>query len=125
MAVTPLFAQWLQSAADYVVRTNAGAADRWGATALTTERLTGIATRAAATAEADRQLSFLARGPFGIEAHELVGTDWIGAIGTVVTMISDDLGYAAGLDVFVLEVDVDRGTGISVVTVLRSLGAVS
>lgn len=119
--VDPLFAQWLQAESDNVVRTDAAMAARWGATALTTERVTAIATAAAASAEADRQLAFLSRGPFAVDVHRLVGTDWAGELGRVVTLLIDDLGYAAGVDVFVFEVSIDRATGMSEVAVLRPL----
>jgi hypothetical protein len=121
MSVDPLFAQWLQAEADFVVRTDAAAQALWGATALTTERVTSIATRAHASAEADRQLAFFARGPFAIDEHELPGTDWVRSLGQVVTLTIDQLGYSSGVDVLVLEVTVDRTTGMSSVTVLAPL----
>ena len=118
--VDPLYAQWLQKQSDEVVRIDAAAA-RWGATAQSTERLTPIATRAAALAEADRELAFFSRGPFGIDVHQLAGTDWINAIGTVITLVGPDLGYDDGVDVFVIEAEPDPTTGISNVTVIRPL----
>lgn len=125
MAVDPLYAQWLQTTADYALRSDAVAATRWGGTALSTERLTGIATRTAALAEADRQLAFLSRGPFTQDIHQFVGVDWIASIGTVVTIVSTELGYENGIDTFVLDAEVDRTTGISTVTVLRPLRMIS
>lgn len=113
MSVDPLFAQWLQAEADHVVRADAAMVARWGATALSVERVTGIATLDAASIEADRQLAFGARGPFAQDVHQFVGTDWIADLGTVVTIRSPDLGYDAGIDVFVLEVDVDRAKGLA------------
>jgi hypothetical protein len=124
-AVDPLFAQWLQAEADYVTRTDAVQAGRWGATALTTEGITGIATRDAAEAQADRELAFWARGPFAEEVHQLVGLDWPAERGRVVTLIVDQLGYDDGLDVFVLGAEADRATGLSSVTVLRPMGNAS
>ena len=121
MPVDPVFAQWLQAEADWTVRSSAAQQARWGATARTVETRTGIATRAAAEAEADRQLAFWARGPFVIDVHEITGTDWAEAIGRVVTLTNPELGYAAGIDVFLLGVEVDRSTGISALTVLRPL----
>ena len=123
--VDPLFAQWLQADGDYVVRSDAGTSGRWGATAITTERMTGIATSIAAETEADRQLAFFARGPFALETHQLVGTDWAGEIGRVVTITIDELGYDDGLAVLVLGASVDRSIGISSVTVLRPLRGLS
>ena len=125
MSVDPLFAQWLQAAADYVVRSDAAASVRWGATAQASERLTGIATRAAATAQGDRELAFLSRGPFVQDVHQFVGTDWISVIGRVVSITNDELGYESGVDTFVLDAEVDRATGISTVTVLRPLRIIS
>lgn len=121
MAVDPLFAQWLQSDADYIVRTDAAGAARWGASGITSERSTAIATRGAAEVEANRQLGFFARGPFAEEVHEVVGTDWVKEIGRIVTFSNDQLGYVAGIDVMVLGVEVSRSTGTTAVTVLRPL----
>ncbi len=122
--VDPLFAQWLQADADYVVRADATMVARWGTTGVTTERRTGIATLAAAIDESDRQLAFFARGPFAIDVHQLTGTDWLSELGRVVTLSIAELGYDAGVEVFVLGVEGDRATGLSDVTVLRPLGAV-
>jgi hypothetical protein len=124
-AVDPLFAQWLQAQADYVVVTDAAGLARWAATAVTTTRTTAIATKAAAQAEAERQLAFLGRGPFAIDIHEFASTDWLESIGLVVTISSDELGYAGGIDVFVLAVESDASTDISAVTVLRPLKGIS
>lgn len=119
--VDPAFARWLQDEADFTLRSNAIESARWGASSITSQRVTGIATRAAAETEADRVLAFFQRGPFAEEVHEVVGTDWQGSIGTVVTFIIDQLGYDNGLDVFVLAAECDRATGLSSVTVLRPL----
>lgn len=128
-AVDPLFAQWLQAEADFVVRSDDDAAARWGASGVTTERVTGVATRAGAEAEGDRQLGFLRRGPFAVDTHRLVGADWAAALGRVVRLSgepgADPLGYGFGVDVFVLGVDVDRAAGLSQVTVLRPLKGAS
>ncbi len=123
--VDPLYAQWLQREADYVVRADAASSARWGATALSTEKLTAIATLAGASIEGDRQLAFLARGPFAIDVHQLVGTDWADAIGTVVTLTGDRLDYDEGVDVFVIAAEVERSTGLSSVTVARPLRTLS
>lgn len=120
MAVDPVFAQYLQAPASFVVRTDAAAVARWGATGLTTERVTPIATEADAQAQADRELAFFGRGPFAVEVHRVTG-EWGDAIGRVVTLTIDQLGYDPGLDVWVLEVDADRATGLTQLTVLRPL----
>lgn len=119
-AVDPLFAQWLMSDADHVVRSVA-APLTWGATAIVAERVTGIATLAGAAAEADRQLGFWSAGPYAIEVHRLIGLDWEKERGQIVTLTIDQLGYDAGIDVFVIEVETDRTIGVSEVAVLRSM----
>jgi len=119
MAADPVFAQWLMSQSLSAVGVNATINNRWGATAQATERQTNIATRADAEAEAARQLQFIG-GPLVEEKHQLVG-DWSEYIGQVVNLTIDELGYGAGLDVFVIGVEVDRATGISFASVLRRL----
>lgn len=119
MSVEPLFAQWLQAPALWALREDDDRKSRWGDSARTTERLTTIASKADAEAEADRQLAFLG-GPLAIEEHELVGT-WCGFLGQVITLSIDKLGYAAGLDVFVIAVSDNRAAGTSRVTVARRL----
>lgn len=121
MAVDPVFAQWLQGYPLWASRVHDSSAALWGARGITTERATGIATRADAEAESDRQLNFFSRGPFGVDEHQLQGTDWQRDIGRIITITGDQLGYGAGADVFVLEVEADRAAGISVVTVLVPL----
>ena len=120
-AVDPLFAQWLQAPALYAVRTDPGGVGRWASTALTTERDTGIASRVAAEIEGDRQLAFFSRGPFAIDVHQLLGTDWQACIGLIISVSIDQLDYDAGVDVMVLKADPDQSTGLSQVTVLRPL----
>lgn len=120
-SVDPLFAQWLLAPANYTVRVDAGGAVRWGATALTTERVTGIATKAAADIEGDHQLAFFSRGPFAADVHQVVGTDWGPCLGRVVTLSIGKLGYGVGVDVFVIGVDADQATGLTELTVLRPL----
>lgn len=120
MTVEPLFAQWLQAPGFWSTRIGSAAAT-WGESALTAERATGIAFKGDAEVESDRQLAFLARGPFVVEVHQLSGTDWTSRLGQVVTLTIDQLGYDQGLDVFVLEAEADHARGLSQVAVLRSL----
>lgn len=115
----PLFAQWLQADALFVVREDATVNTRWGETAKTSERITNIALKADAEAEADRQIAFL-HGPLVSEEHQLKG-EWASYIGRVITLTVDELGYNAGLDVFVTGVEDNRAAGTSTVTVLRRL----
>lgn len=119
--VDSTFARWLQSEADYVVAADAAAVGRWGVSARTTERVTSIATMAAAQAQAACDLTFWSRAPFAIDVHQIVGDDWAGELGRIVTLAIDQLGYDDGVDVFVFDVEIDRATNISSVTVLRPL----
>lgn len=117
--VDPIFAQWLQSAALWHVEVNDVLASRWGDAALTTERLTTIASKADAEAEALRQLTFLG-APAVIDEHMLEG-EWAAYLGSVINLTSDQLGYDLGVDVFVIGVEDDRSVGTSRVTVIRRL----
>lgn len=120
-AVDPLYAQWLMAEALWQVSTDATLAARWGATAQTTQRVTTIATKADAAAEAARQIAFLGgSGPLAIEEHEVVGS-WTAYLGQVVTLTIDRLGYDAGLPVFLIGVQDKRSSGLSTLTVIRRL----
>lgn len=118
-AVDPLFAQWLQADALWLVDEDAARKARWGDSAQLTERRTTIASKVDAQAEGDRQLAFLG-GPLVPEEHVLVGA-WAEYLGQVITITITRLGYAAGLDVFVIGIADDRAAGTSRVTVLRRL----
>ncbi len=115
--VDPIFAQWLQADALWHVGEDAARKARWGDSGQLSERLTTIAAQADAEAEAVRQLAFLA-GPLVPEEHLLAGP-WAAYLGQVITLTGDRLGYAAGVDVFVIGVVDDRAAGTSRVTVLR------
>jgi len=117
--VDPLIAQWLQAESLWAVSDNAGTRDRWGDTALTTERATGLAAAGDAAAEGDRVLAF--RGaPIVEEVAELSGA-FVNTIGTVITIEHDELGYQDGCDVFVIAAEDDRAADQSRVTFLRRL----
>lgn len=118
-SVDPLFAQWLMADGLWDVTDDAALKARWGDKALTTSRMTTIATKADADAEAARQLAFL--GPVAaIDVHLLKGS-WRQYRGQVITLTNDRLGYQAGVDVFVLGADDELAKGLSRVTVLRRL----
>lgn len=121
MPIDSAYAQWLIAEAVWLVRDTPSVKARWGDSAIVTERTTGIATAAAAAVEAERQLLFAARGPFAVDVHQLVGTGWLSMLARVVTLTIDQLGYENGIDVFVLEADVDHATAISTIAVLRPL----
>ena len=117
--VDTLFAEWLQADGLWLVSEDAASIARWGDTAITSERMTSIALKADADAEADRQLIFL-RGPLVIDEHLLKG-EWSAYRGQVITLTCARLGYDAGVAVYVLGAQDDRSTGLSTVTVLRRL----
>jgi len=117
----PLFAQWLMSASLQHVEADTTLIDRWGATAVATSRVTTIAVKADAEAEAQRQIDFLGgTGPIVIEEHQLAGV-WAPYQGQVITLTIDRLGYDDGLDVFLLGAQDNRATGLSTITVARRL----
>lgn len=118
-AVDPVFAQWLQADGKWHVQDDAARKGRWGATALVTTRMTTLAEAADAEAEAARQLAFMG-GPLVEDEHQLMGT-WADCLGQIVTLDSERLGYAGGVDVFVIGAEDNRATGLSRVTVLRRL----
>lgn len=122
-SVDPLYAQWLLSEVDHVVASSADATARWGDSGKTTERVTPIAYKGDARVQAERELAFFSRGPFAIDVHEIVGVDWIDALGSVITLSNDRLDYADGAEVFVFDVQVDHRLGISTLTVIKPLGA--
>lgn len=119
--VDPLYAQWLQSEALWAGAEDNAAIVKWGSTANTGERLTSIAFRDDATAEAARQLDFL-KGPLVVDEHILRG-EWRSFRGSVITLTGPRLGYQDGIDVFVLGAEDNLTTGLSTVTVLRRIGA--
>lgn len=120
-AVDPAYAQWLIAEALWQVSTDATLAARWGSSAQTTERVTTIATKADAAAEAARQIAFLGGGgPLVIEEHELVGA-WRQYLGRVINLTIDRLGYDAGLNVFLIGAQDNGANGTSTLTVIRRL----
>lgn len=119
MSVDPIYAQWLRATALFHVEEDATLADRWGDSALICQRTTSIAAKSDAIVEAQRQLAFLG-GPLVIDEHEVPGR-WAGRKGQIVTLTINQLGYDAGVDVFVLGAADDLSTGLSAVTVIRRL----
>lgn len=122
MTVDPVFAQWLQEKAMYALREDAGIAARWGETAIVSARDTSIALQADAEAEGLRQLAFMA-GPLVEDEHVLpiIAGGWRQHMGRVITLTSDDLDYAGGVDVFLISARDDHAAGVSTLLVLRRL----
>lgn len=118
-SIDPVYAQWLQSDGRWLTAEDGALRAIWGDTALTTQRMTTIATKADAEAEAARQLAFL--GPVAVIDEHLLPGAWQQYRGQVITLTINQLGYAQGADVFVIKADDDEATGLSRVTVLRRL----
>lgn len=117
--VDPVVAQWLQDEGLWSLVEDAPAIVRWAVGAITSERMTSIAFKVDADAEAARQLAFMI-GPLVIDEHIMLG-EWRRYRGQVITITGDKLGYGGGVNVFVLAVQDNLGTGLSTVTVLRRL----
>jgi hypothetical protein len=118
-AIDPVYAQWLMGPGLWHVGSDAPLLARWGDKAQVSERMTTLADKAEAVAEAARQIAFLG-GPLVIDEHVLAGS-WGDRLGQVITITGDRLGYTAGIGVFVIGAEDDRATGLSQVTVLRRL----
>jgi hypothetical protein len=77
-----------------------------------------LAFKADADAEVVRQASFL-RGPIAKDVHVLPGK-LSSRVGRIVTIKNPKLGYAAGVDVFVLGA-VENENGTTTLTVLKRM----
>lgn len=115
--IDPVFAQWLQGDGLWQVSVDAALHARWGVTAQTSERMTTIASKAEAEAEAARQIGFLG-GPLFID-HATVPGEWSAYIGLVITVTIDKLGYDAGEDVFLIGAQDNRAAGTAEITIIR------
>lgn len=113
------YADWLKKGALFLTAAP-GIAGAWPDRGKATEITTPFVTRAAALAEADRQLDFLA-GP-NVKDKVLVMGARKDLIGRSIIAQGDRLGYEANPTVFVLGVEeLDNGT--TVLTVVRGLAA--
>lgn len=117
--VDPDFAEWLASEDIAAIASDPAAEAKWGALAIDTTISSALALKADAVAEAARQLAFRP-GPTAVETLRVPGLQ-VGMIGKVLTLTADKGGYAAGVDVFVLNADEIDGVGGTKVTVLRRL----
>ena len=118
-SVDPVFAQWLMSDGLWSLSEDATLRARWVDKALTTGRMTTIASKADALAEGARQLAFM--GPVAAIDEHLLSGRWKHLRGQVITLTIDRLGYEAGAEVFLLGAEDDEMTGLSRVTVLKRL----
>lgn len=114
---TVTYAEWLQAESLFTEQVDAAIAAAWQDDALTSETLTAIVSQAAAQDEAVRQMNFLGQ-PLAVDSHAIVGRIAL-LIGRTVTIYTDRLGYAGGVNCLVLGAVDDIGRGVSQVTVLR------
>ena len=119
MSVDVTLAQWLKEGSLKAAAADAPHLAAWGNDAIETDITSCFATQGAAAAEAARQLDFL-RGPLAIEVLEVPGL-LADRVGRVVTIKADQLGYATGLDAFVIGAAEKEGERTEL-TVLRRLG---
>lgn len=114
------FAEWLRSPALFKYAVDAAISAAWGDDAPRSERVTALANSTDALAEATRQLNFQ-KWPMAKEVHRGMKGKFQPYIGKVITIKTDRLGYAAGINVLVLGAQDDLASGLSTVTVLRIL----
>lgn len=120
MTVDAGFARWLREGVLFAPANDAAIALRWGESARASEVRSGLATQAGAQAEAARQLAFL-KEPIAVDEHLVPGSR-ADLLGRAVTISGDRLGYEAGADVFVIEVEELDTTAQTKLIVLRRLG---
>lgn len=111
-------AQWLGGRAIYAQAEDSGLRARWGDVAVESETISPIASAADASAEAARQLAFLAQ-PLAEEVVDVAGQQ-IGLLGTVRRIVCDRVGYALGPAVLIIGAEEQEG-GLTRLTVLRPM----
>ncbi|HEX8224463.1 MAG TPA: hypothetical protein VF605_11665 [Allosphingosinicella sp.] len=119
MTVDLEFARWLKEGVKFASADDAGVAAKFGALGRSTEIQSPLALLAGATAEAARQVAFLA-GPLVVDTHLVDGLR-ADLLGQPVTIQADRLGYDAGVVVFVIGVEELAAVDQTTLTVLRKL----
>lgn len=121
MSLVPsTIAQWLSDRAIFAQSENAMLRASWGDVSIESEVLSPIASAADASAEADRQLSFLGQ-PLAEEVIEIEG-ELVGLLGTCQRIVCDRAGYADGPAVLIIGAE-EQDSGMTRLTVLRPMGA--
>lgn len=118
-AVDPGYALWLKAKALFVESTNATVDGAWGTRATISERVSPLATKAAADTEAARQRALL-EAPMVIDRLSVPGLR-SDLIGQPVTLTADRLGYAGGVVCFVIGVVEMEKVERTMLTVLRRM----
>ncbi|HYI39984.1 MAG TPA: hypothetical protein VE053_06670 [Allosphingosinicella sp.] len=110
---------WLKGGVLFASSTDTGIATAWGVDASETEIVSCLALSSAAATEAARQQDFL-EGPLAVERHNVKGLR-SDLIGRPVTITVAQLGYDAGLTVFVIGAEEAADVERTYLTVLRKL----
>lgn len=118
-AVDPGVGQWLQAGALFTSASDALVAAAWPSLARETEIRSPLAFKAAAVAEAARQLAVLS-GPLVFDAHVVEGLR-AELIGQVVRISGSELDYGAGVVVFIIAAEEADAVELTTLTVLRRL----
>lgn len=113
------FANYLQAEALFSRATDATMASRWGDDAADTSIVSPLVLKSGADAESARQIAFL-NTPMVEDTHIVSGRHK-DKIGQVVTITIAELGYDAGVDVFVIGAEESHAIGMTTLTVLRRL----
>lgn len=119
MSVDAGIVDWLKTAALFAASTDGAFAALWGAEAVETEIISTLALDADAIAEAARQQGFL-EGPLAVDIHDVPGLRE-DLIGRPVTITADQLGYGAGVVVFVIGAKEHERVERTTLIVLRRL----
>ena len=119
MGIDAATSEWLKKGALFETGADAAIAAAWGATAVEAEMVSALATQAGATAEAARQIAFW-KGPLAVEVHDVPGLR-SDLLFKVITVTINQLGYNAGLNVFVIFYEEQELVRRTRLTVLRPL----
>jgi len=117
MTVDAGIVDWLRTGAFYVTSIDNTFAAAWGTSAVETEIMSPLALAADAATEADRQQIFL-EGPLVVEVHDVPGLR-ADLLARAVTLTCAQLGYDAGVNVFVIGIEEQRDMERTFLTVLR------
>lgn len=113
------FAEYLKASEMLVQATDAALVARWGDDAPTIAQSSGLTSQADASAELARQaaLTNVARGNDVITAAQIN----LAGLGRSIAVTAPRLGYAAGLTVPLVGIEVDLNTGLAKLEVMPAL----
>lgn len=112
-AADPALLNFLKEVERYAPYEDAAVTAKWGDDAIEVQQSSFLRTLAAATAEATRQQG-ISGNVLGRDQVRLKGI-YMGLEGQTITLTSDRMGYAGGLDMLVVSADVDLDTNQTIV----------